>query len=152
MKLHWLQLKKPCVLEIREVKDYAGQPLVFRPPGLSRRCVTDEGLQHALVQRYLTQRLIEEVDKAGKPLVGGLKAAPVVETVVEVATEPPPPPPPPPIEPAPEPEPEPAPEPEPEPEPEPVLDEAEELEESDESVSDSSSDGSSRRGRRRNKR
>jgi len=65
MKLHWLKLAMPCTLEIREVKDYAGQPLIFNQGSFSRRCVTDTALAHPQVKKYIAQRMLEEVNRDG---------------------------------------------------------------------------------------
>lgn len=109
MSLHWLKLNKPCVLEIPQCTDYAGQRLIFRPRQLTRRCVTDETLANPLVQKYIALTyIVLDGTNAG---VAAPPAAPVVKKAPPVVEE---------VAPAPEPEPEPAPEPEPEPEPEPV--------------------------------
>lgn len=141
MKLHWLKLVKPCTLEIREVKDYAGQDLIFRPNGFMQRCVTQEGLDHPLVQKYLRQLMLAEVDKAGKPITASAPAA-----APAAPASPTPAPAKPKETPAPAPEPEPLPEPEPEPEPETPS------EDSTESVSTSSSSEGSSQGQSKRKR
>jgi septal ring-binding cell division protein DamX len=86
MKLHWLQLNRSgVVLEISHLKDYGGQPLVFRPPSLTRRCVTDEVFNNPLVADYRTQRLLIEVDSSGA--VSPPPAAPTPPKAVEPPAE-----------------------------------------------------------------
>lgn len=67
MELHWLRLVQSCVLELRPLKDYSGQELIFNPQAFTRRCVTKSTLEHELVQRYITMRMIEMEKPAGVP-------------------------------------------------------------------------------------
>lgn len=69
MKLHWLKLDRPCILEIPQLKDFAGQPLVFRTPAFVMRCVTDDVFNNPLVQAYKDQLLLVEVDGNGAAFV-----------------------------------------------------------------------------------
>jgi len=69
MKLHWLKLTKPCTLDLSQVKDYAGQPLLFNQRSFRVRCVTDEGLGHELVQKYMRQEMLAEITKDGAPVL-----------------------------------------------------------------------------------
>jgi hypothetical protein len=69
MKLHWLKLNFPCILEIPQLKDYAGQPLLFKEPAFRTRCVTDEVFEHHLVKAYRDQLVIVEVDANGAAFV-----------------------------------------------------------------------------------
>jgi hypothetical protein len=134
MAHHWLKLARPCSLDLSQVKDYAGQPLIFNRGGLTRRCVTAEGLKHELVQRYLRQGLLQEISKDGQLIRTAPAAAPPPKKAPPKKAAPTPKPKPEP-KPEPEPEPEPAPEPElvPEPEPEPPAAET--------SVSESATEG-----------
>ena len=84
MGLHWLQLNRPCILEVPQLKDYAGQTLIFRSPALQTRCVTTEVFNHPLVQAYRDQLLLVEV--AGNGAVIPPAAAPVVEVAVIAPT------------------------------------------------------------------
>ena len=87
MGLHWLKIDRPCILEVPQLKDYAGQALIFRPPALLTRCVTSEVFDHPLVKAYRDQLLLVEV--AGNGAVLTPAAAPTVE-VVAIAPEFPP--------------------------------------------------------------
>lgn len=78
MKLHWLKLNRPTILEIPQLKDYAGQALVFKEPAFRMRCVTDDVFNNALVKAYRDQLLIIEVDGNGAVLTPA--AAPSVVT------------------------------------------------------------------------
>lgn len=84
MGLHWLKIDRPCILEVPQLKDYAGQALIFRPPALLTRCVTSEVFNHPLVKAYRDQLLLVEV--AGNGAVLAPAAAPTVE-VVKIAPE-----------------------------------------------------------------
>ena len=84
MGLHWLKIDRPCILEVPQLKDYAGQALIFRPPALSTRCVTSEVFNHPLVKAYRDQLLLVEV--AGNGAVLAPAAAPTVE-VVKIAPD-----------------------------------------------------------------
>lgn len=84
MGLHWLKIDRPCILEVPQLKDYAGQALIFRPPALTTRCVTAEVFNHPLVKAYRDQLLLVEV--AGNGAVLAPAAAPTVE-VVKIAPE-----------------------------------------------------------------
>jgi hypothetical protein len=81
MGLHWLRIDRPCILEVPQLKDYAGQALVFRPPGLVVRCVTSDVFEHPLVKAYRDQYLLVEVGENGAAFV------PAAATVVEQAPE-----------------------------------------------------------------
>lgn len=87
MSIHWLKLAKPCILELPpDVKDYAGQRLVFRPRDGLRRGVREDVLNHPLVQRYLAARYLELENTVAKPVPAPrpVKAAkPVVESTPE---------------------------------------------------------------------
>lgn len=84
MGLHWLKIDRPCILEVPQLKDYAGQALIFRPPALLTRCVTTEVFNHPLVKAYRDQLLLVEV--AGNGAILAPAAAPTVE-VVKIAPE-----------------------------------------------------------------
>ena len=124
-------MNRACVLEVPQLKDYGGQPLIFKG-AMQTRCVTEEVFNHPVIQGYLTQLLLIEVQSTGAvsvPAAPTVKAAEVLtaEEIVsviktpEVAVEEPV------MEPIPEPvvveEPvvEPTPEPDPEPAPESVV-------------------------------
>jgi hypothetical protein len=77
MAYHWLQINRPCILELKQLKDYGGQPLIFKG-GLQKRCVTEEVFQHPMVQGYLSQQLLVEVDQDGKPATGAAVVAPSI--------------------------------------------------------------------------
>lgn len=83
MTLHWLQMNRACVLEVPQLKDYGGQPLVFKG-ALQRRCVQDDVFKHHVIQTYLAQLLLIEVDAAGAVMV---PAAPTVEIAEPVKVE-----------------------------------------------------------------
>ncbi len=68
MKLHWLKINRPCILELPQLKDYAGQPLVFKEPAFRMRCVYDDVFNDALIQAYRDQWLLIEVDSQGNPI------------------------------------------------------------------------------------
>jgi len=144
MKLHWLKLVKPCTLDLSQVKDYAGQPLIFNQGSFTVRCVTDEALAHPLVKRYQAQRMLVEVAKDGTLVTS---SAPAAAPSASKAAAPKPKPKP---APEPEPEPEPTPEPEPEPEPAPVVEDSS-VSDSSEEVAFSSTSSSKRKRSRRSK-
>ena len=75
MRLYWLQLTQPCTIELRPLKDYAGQPLIFRPPGLTRRCVTEEVYNQAAVQGYILRQMLADYIPANATQ-GQINAAP----------------------------------------------------------------------------
>ena len=77
MRLRWLQLMQPCTIEIRPLTDNVGQPLTFRPPGLTRRCVTEEVFNHPAVQRYIQRRMLIECDGSSVVKKPAIRAAPV---------------------------------------------------------------------------
>lgn len=83
MTLHWLQMNRACVLEVPQLKDYGGQPLIFKG-ALQRRCVHDDVFNHHVIQTYLAQLLLIEVDAAGAVAV---TAAPTVEVAEPVKVE-----------------------------------------------------------------
>ena len=142
MKLRYLQLARPCTLEL-PLKDYAGQPLIFRSRGFLRRCVTQEVYDHDLVQRYLRQGYLTET--TGK---GATASKPPAAPSAAKATPAPAPPEP---DPTPEPEPEPPP-PTPEPEAAPESSEAamsESASDSDSDEGESTEESKPRRRRRR---
>jgi hypothetical protein len=94
------------VLDLRSLKDYGGQPLVFSSPAFMRMRVTKDTLDSDLVQRYIAMGMLTyepDAEHSGAPV-------PVKASVLQ----------PPPVVPAPALEPAPAPSPEPEPEPEPA--------------------------------
>lgn len=110
-------MNRACVLEVPQLKDYGGQPLIFKG-AMQTRCVTEDVFNHPVIQTYLTQLLLIEVQSTGAvsvPAAPTVKAAEVVKaeeivTVIKtpevavVVEEPV-------VEPTPEPAPEPAPEP-----------------------------------------
>lgn len=67
---------QPCTIEIRPLTDNGGQPLTFRPPGLVRRCVTEEVFNHPAVQRYIQRRMLIECDASSVVKKSAIKAAP----------------------------------------------------------------------------
>ena len=92
MGLHWLKIDRHCILEIPQLKDYAGQALVFRPPGLLVRCVTTEVFEHPLVKAYKDQLLLVEVDGNGAVIAAVPAPAPApapAKSTVAVPEKPP---------------------------------------------------------------
>lgn len=92
--LYWLRLVLGTVLELRSLKDYGGQPLVFSSPAFMRMRVTKDTLDSELVQRYIAMGMLTyELDAEHSAPAAASAPAPVAA-----------PPPPPAPEPAPEPE------------------------------------------------
>jgi len=85
MTLHWLQMNRACVLEVPQLKDYGGQPLIFKG-ALQRRCVHDDVFNHPVIQTYLAQLLLIEVDAAGAVTVSAAPTVEIAEPVKVVET------------------------------------------------------------------
>jgi len=80
MTLHWLQMNRACVLEVPQLKDYGGQPLIFKG-AQQTRCVTEDVFNHPVIQTYLAQLLLIEVDVAGNVAVPAARTVEVAEPV-----------------------------------------------------------------------
>ena len=85
MTLHWLQMNRACVLEVPQLKDYGGQPLIFKG-AQQTRCVTEDVFNHPVIQTYLAQLLLIEVDVAGNVAVPAARTVEVAEPVKVVET------------------------------------------------------------------
>lgn len=67
MELRRLRLAREAVLDFPSLKDYTNQPLSFRPD-MAIRTVTPDVLDDIMIQQYLSQGMLEEIDEEGKPL------------------------------------------------------------------------------------
>mgnify|MGYP001339280699 FL=1 len=76
-------MNRACVLEVPQLKDYGGQPLIFKG-AMQTRCVTEDVFNHPVIQTYLTQLLLIEVQSTGAVSV---PAAPTVKAVEVVTAE-----------------------------------------------------------------
>lgn len=85
MPLHWLQMNRACVLEVPQLKDYGGQPLIFKG-AQQTRCVHEDVFNHPVIQTYLAQLLLIEVDVAGNVAVPAARTVEVAEPVKVVET------------------------------------------------------------------
>ncbi len=75
------------VLELPGLKDYSGMPLIFRSPGLLKRCVSEETLAHPYVQKYLKQRMLVLEGGTAKSVVAVPAPVPAVSRETAI-TEP----------------------------------------------------------------
>jgi hypothetical protein len=78
-------MNRACVLEVPQLKDYGGQPLIFKG-AQQTRCVHEDVFNHPVIQTYLAQLLLIEVDVAGNVAVPAARTVEVAEPVKVVET------------------------------------------------------------------